>query len=169
MTGRSSRLAHSSHSDLLDRIAKSVAPSFSAYRPTSRLASLIKKKNRSKDAKAERLLRQHIRELGLRYCSHDRFLPGRPDLVFRIAKVVVFCDGDFWHGRHWKQRKANLLRGANATYWVAKIQANITRDRRQTELLRRTGWRVLRFWETDILRNPDGMARKVKRAVCRTA
>ncbi|MBU1692507.1 MAG: very short patch repair endonuclease [Verrucomicrobia bacterium] len=167
MTGRSSRLARSSGSARLGKTEKSVSPSFSPYRATSRQASLTKQKNRSKNTKAELLLRQHIRGFGLHYRICAQFLPGRPDLVFPSAKVVVFCDGDFWHGRHWRRLKANLLKGTNATYWVAKIQANIIRDRRQAGLLRRMGWRVLRFWETDVLRNPDEMARKVKRAVCR--
>ncbi|MDP9190204.1 MAG: very short patch repair endonuclease [Acidobacteriota bacterium] len=26
-----------------------------------------------------------------------RDLPGKPDIVFSRARVVVFCDGDFWH------------------------------------------------------------------------
>jgi len=78
-------------------------------------------------------------------------LPGKPDIILRKARIVVFVDGDFWHGRHWKQRRAKLARGSNAAYWIPKIEANIARDRRVTRALRKDGWIVLRFWETDLL------------------
>jgi DNA mismatch endonuclease (patch repair protein) len=77
-------------------------------------------------------------------------LPGRPDIVFLGARVVVFCDGDFWHGRDLSARLARLAAGHNAAYWIAKVQANVARDRRQTEALERAGWVVLRFWESTI-------------------
>ena len=71
------------------------------------------------------------------------------------ARVAVFCDGDFWHGRNWPRLRTQLARRANSTYWIAKIGANRTRDRRQTNLLRRLGWSVVRVWETDVLASPD--------------
>jgi DNA mismatch endonuclease, patch repair protein len=50
-------------------------------------------------------------------------------VVFVSARVVVFCDGDFWHGRNWEERVAKLVGGANASYWIAKISSNMERDR----------------------------------------
>lgn len=69
--------------------------------------------------------------------------------------MVVFCDGDFWHGRHWARRRSRLLRGANAAYWLEKIRYNMLRDRRQTRMLMASGWHVVRLWETDILSDID--------------
>ena len=77
----------------------------------------------------------------------------------------MFCDGDFWHGRKWNSQKMNLARGSNADYWVAKIEANIARDRRHRAELRTAGWRVIRLWESDILRNPERMAERVAGAL----
>lgn len=37
----------------------------------------------------------------------------------------------------------------------------MARDRRHTKLLRDSGWRVLRFWETDIKRQADVIVAKV--------
>jgi DNA mismatch endonuclease (patch repair protein) len=79
--------------------------------------------------------------------------------------VVVFCDGDFWHGRDWLRRRRKLVAGANAAYWVAKIAANIARDRRNTRLLRHQGWTVVRLWETDILARPAGAVEIVLEAL----
>jgi DNA mismatch endonuclease (patch repair protein) len=62
----------------------------------------------------------------------------------------VFVDGDFWHGRRWTLRRAKLAAGANGAYWVEKIEGNISRDRRQRSKLRRAGWTVKRYWESDV-------------------
>jgi DNA mismatch endonuclease (patch repair protein) len=110
-------------------------------------------------------LRSALWRLGLRYRLDASDLPGRPDIVFRREKVVVFCDGDFWHGRELEARLARLARGHNAPYWVAKIQTNTARDRRNDEALRADGWLVLRYWESDVLRESDAIATTVLRAV----
>ena len=140
-------------------------PRFSSFKPASEIASRIKQRNRSRDTKAEVLLRKELWRRGLRYRLHPSDLRGKPDLVFRLARVVVFCDGDFWHGRHWRSRREKLEQGANAAYWTAKIAANVARDRRNTRLLRQAGWTVVRLWETDILRDVTRAVRRVERAV----
>jgi DNA mismatch endonuclease (patch repair protein) len=96
--------------------------------------------------------------LGLRPKLNVKTLPGTPDLVFPSSKLVVFCDGDFWHGRNLAQRTKRLEAGHNAPYWVAKISANVTRDRRHNAALRQAGWRVLRFWESQIAGDTDAVA-----------
>jgi DNA mismatch endonuclease (patch repair protein) len=128
-------------------------PRFSSFEPTSETASRIKRRNRSGKTRAEVLLRKELWHRGLRYRLHSRDLPGKPDIVFRRMRVVVFCDGDFWHGRHWPKRRESLARGANADYWTAKIAANVARDRRNSRLLRAAGWTVVRLWETEVLRD----------------
>jgi len=77
----------------------------------------------------------------------------------------VFCDGDFWHGRNWQSRRKKLQQGANASYWVAKIASNIKRDRKNNRLLEKSGWHVIRVWETDILKDPIPVARLVQQVV----
>jgi DNA mismatch endonuclease (patch repair protein) len=106
-------------------------------------------------------LRRELFRLGLRFRKNVASLPGKPDIVFTRARVVVFCDGDFWHGREWKNLKAKLAKGHNSTYWAAKIDANRRRDRRHTITLRRDGWTVIRLWEKDVRKNPVAAAHKV--------
>jgi DNA mismatch endonuclease (patch repair protein) len=144
-------------------------PRFSNFKPASEATSRIKQRNRSRDTKAEMLLRKELWGRGLRYRLHAPGLPGKPDLVFSKARVVVFCDGDFWHGRRWHQRREKLGRGANALYWTAKIAANVARDRRNTRKLRLAGWTVIRIWETDILRDVRRAAQLVERAIVLTS
>jgi DNA mismatch endonuclease (patch repair protein) len=111
------------------------------------------------------LLRRQLWRSGFRYRLHAVDLPGKPDIVFRRARVVVFCDGDFWHGRDWRRRREKLSRGTNAPYWIAKIAANLARDRRNTRALRRSGWIVVRLWETDVLRDASAAVKLVSSAL----
>lgn len=143
------------------------APSFKSFHPSSKISSIIKSKNKSKDTQAELVLRKYISKLGLKYRLHVSDLPGKPDLVFAFAKVVVFCDGDFWHGRNWEKLKQELKGRKNSEYWIAKIASNIHRDTLQEEELKNMGWQVVRLWETDILKNPATAARGIKRIVVR--
>ena len=129
-------------------------PSFRGLNPASEAASRSKRANRKTDSLHEILLRRELRKLGLRYRKHAGNLLGKPDIVFRTARVVVFCDGDFWHGRDWARLKRRLLRRHNASYWVAKIARNRKRDREVSRGLLKTGWHVVRIWESDILRDP---------------
>lgn len=139
------------------------APSFSGYRPSSEASSRAKQANPARDTLPELYLRRALWRLGLRYRTHWPKLPGRPDIVFCKAKLAIFCDGDFWHGRNWAQLKSALERRANASYWVAKIAANRARDERTRRAIRRRGWQVMRLWETDIRRDPDLIARHLRK------
>jgi DNA mismatch endonuclease (patch repair protein) len=141
------------------------SPSFKGFKPASETSSRVKQANRAVDTKAERLLRRAVWTLGLRYRKNVRTLPGKPDLVFRGARVAVFCDGDFWHGRDWGHLRSRLERRANPQYWIPKIEANRRRDALHRRALRRAGWTVLSLWETDILRHPEAAAGKIATAL----
>ena len=94
----------------------------------------------------------------MRYRKNVRELPGCPDIVFVYSRVVVFCDGDFWHGRNWEERRRKLEGGANAGYWIRKIESNMERDRRVSQELLSLGWRVVRFWESEIVEKCEAIA-----------
>lgn len=90
-------------------------------------------------------------------------LPGRPDFVFKAAKVAVFIDGCFWHGcpRCSKRRIIHT----NKKYWSLKIFGNKERDRRNSRLLRKLGWKVRRILEHQLKRSPDRVIEKLKVAI----
>lgn len=133
-------------------------PQFGNREPSSEAASRAMRGNRASDTKPEMLLRRELWRRGHRYRLHRSDLPGRPDLAFVGQRVAVFCDGDFWHGRDWEERKAKLRNGANSDYWIPKIRANRERDRTQTQELEEMGWAVIRMWESDITGDPEGAA-----------
>ncbi|GEM_PF-711933 len=120
--------------------------SFKGLQPASAASALVKRRNRRSDTTHELLLRRELWRMGVRYRKNVESLPGKPDLVFAGACIVVCCDGDFWHGRHWEWRKPKLERGTNASYWSAKIAGNIERDRRNEVLLAEVGWYVINLW-----------------------
>jgi len=141
------------------------APSFAGLRPASPLSSRIKKANTSRNTSQEVALRCELSRLGLRFKKNAASLPGCPDIVFPRARLAVFCDGDFWHGRKWKSLKRKLTRGTNAAYWCAKISSNMRRDKKTTRLLGKSGWQVVRVWESDIRKNPRAVAIELEKMV----
>lgn len=141
------------------------SPSFTGLSPASEASSRSKRGNRRRDTKQEILLRKELWKLGLRFHKNVETMAGKPDIVFNSARVVVFCDGDFWHGRRWSDRRPRLDEGANSRYWVAKIASNMERDRRITNVLEQAGWLVIRLWETDIKRAPTASAEYVAKMV----
>lgn len=141
---------------------KRCTPSFRGLSSASANASRVARGSSKKaDTKCELFLRRALWSRGLRYRLDPAGLPGKPDFVFKRRRVAVFCDGDFWHGRDLDDRLARLAQGHNAPYWVAKIRSNTERDRVNTARLESAGWRVMRLWETDILRDPAGAAARV--------
>lgn len=137
------------------------APSFAGLRPASEASSNAKKRNRSSGTRHEVSLGAAIWKLGFRYRKNVRSIKGTPDFVFKSTRIVVFCDGDFWHGRRWVGLRSKLTNGSNGQYWIEKIARNIQRDRDVTRALRRDGWLVLRFWESEIKHDPDGIASRI--------
>lgn len=101
----------------------------------------------------------------MRFRVHSSELIGRPDLVFARSRVVLFVDGDFWHGRavrlHGSRAYRWLFRSSNRAFWVKKIRENIRRDDLVTRMLREEGWRVIRLWESSVLRDPALAAARV--------
>lgn len=137
------------------------APRFEGLKPRSQAASRVGAANRRQNTKPEILLRRALWAAGVRYRLHVSDLPGRPDIVVRRAKLAIFCDGDFWHGRNWRSRKRKLQAGWNSAYWVAKIGRNRTRDRANDRALRMSGWTVMRVWETDVTRDTASAAQTI--------
>lgn len=127
------------------------APSFKGLKPASPSASRAARgASRKTDTRCELKLRRALWKAGARYRKNVSSLPGTPDIVFQGPRLVVFCDGDYWHGKDWEERRKKLARGTNSQYWLAKIQRNIERDEANNQRLKAAGWTVLRYWESDI-------------------
>jgi DNA mismatch endonuclease, patch repair protein len=139
-----------------------LTPSYRGLRPASKSASAAARGASVKtNTRCELLLRRELWRRGVRYRLHYSGLCGRPDIVFPRQRLVVFCDGDFWHGRDLDVRLARLAHGHNAAYWIAKVTRNVERDEEQTRILESSGWAVIRLWESDIVRRLSEAADRV--------
>lgn len=87
-------------------------------------------------------------------------LPGRPDIIFPGAKIVVFVDGDFWHGWRFTKWSSRL-----SPFWKAKIERNIKRDKKNFSKLRKDGWYVLRIWEHEVKKDVEACVDRITRAL----
>lgn len=109
--------------------------------------------NKSKGTKLEILFGKLLWNAGVRYRKNDTTVFGKPDFVIRKMKIAIFCDGEFWHGRNWEERKNDHK--SNSEFWHSKIERNIERDKKVNEYLKAQGWKIFRFWETEIIKESD--------------
>lgn len=100
---------------------------------------------RSKDTSPELRVRSMIHRAGYRYRLHAKAMPGKPDIVMRRHRTVVFVNGCFWH-RHEGCRYATTP-ASNTEYWRRKFERTVARDKESQEALGRDGWQVLVIWE----------------------
>ncbi len=84
---------------------------------------------------------------------------GKPDFVFREARVAVLVDGCFWHGC---PKHCNTPMG-NRAFWKKKLAANKARDRRVNHVLRKDGWCVVRIWAHDLAKRPAWCLSRIQR------
>jgi DNA mismatch endonuclease (patch repair protein) len=118
---------------------------------------------KSKDTIPERLLGKAMWKLGLRYRKCYK-IKGTPDFVFVKHKIAVFCDGDFWHGNGWRIRGFKNRKEEQATYsrfWANKVRENIQRDKAVNKYLRKNGWVVIRFWESQIKKSSTACGARI--------
>lgn len=126
---------------------------------TSEQRSKIMSRIRSKDTKPEIKLRKLLWSIGIRYRLNVKKLPGSPDILINKHKLAIFVDGEFWHGYNWEQKKDSIK--SNRDYWIPKIEKNIARDTSNNSELEYRGYTVLRFWESDINKNPGSCLNQI--------
>lgn len=124
----------------------------------AKIMSLVRGRgNKSTELLAVRI----FRECGIDGWRRHVPLEGRPDFVFRVARVAVFIDGCFWH----MCPIHGSIPKANTEFWAVKLNANRARDRRVDRILRAKEWRVIRIWQHDLRQRPLASMRRVKRAL----
>jgi DNA mismatch endonuclease (patch repair protein) len=122
---------------------------------TPKKRSWIMSRIRSKDTKIEMKIAELLRGSKMRYRKHPKLF-GSPDFIVE-KKVLVFCDGDFWHGYRYAKKKKPPKK-----FWRDKIERNMERDRKVTRKLRADGWTVVRLWEHDIEKRPESCIRRIR-------
>jgi DNA mismatch endonuclease (patch repair protein) len=81
---------------------------------------------------------------------HEKLI-GNPDIFFPVCKVAIFLDGCFWHACP----QCGHIPKTNTEYWRAKLKRNVDRDIAKAGSLVELGFKVIRFWEHELLQHID--------------
>ena len=108
---------------------------------------------RGKDTVIELKVRRFLFSEGFRYRIHVRNLPGKPDIVLKKYRTVIFIHGCFWH-RHQGCKDATIPK-TRTEFWMDKFQKNVINDESHVESLAFMGWNVIVLWECEIERKFD--------------
>ena len=119
--------------------------------------SWVMSRIRGTNTSIDRKMKTILSDLNYRYNMYPKMF-GNPDFIIKRKKIAIFCDGDFWHGYKYEEKKKPAKK-----FWCDKIQNNMSRDKKVSRKLRSDGWSVLRFWEHDIEKNQELCIRKLKR------
>ncbi len=114
---------------------------------------------KSENTKPETVMFSKLESLGIKFERHYPIV-GKPDIAFPGKKIVVFIDGEFWHGKDFDKWKNNLT-----PFWLKKICENIKRDDRTMRKLRSEGWHIIHFWNKKIIRQPDKALNRLLRFI----
>lgn len=115
---------------------------------------------KGRDTKPEILVRSFVHRMGYRFRIHRRDLPGNPDIVFPRHGKVIFVHGCFWHGHEGCPRSKRPT--TNKSFWNAKLDGNIERDKRIRRALQRMGWKVFVVWQCE-MQEPEKLLLKLER------
>lgn len=113
------------------------------------------------NAATELRLIELMREQSISGWRRHQPLLGKPDFTFRRERVLVFVDGCFWHGCP----TCFSLPKSNQDYWRSKVARNIARDRKVRAKLRADGWRIVRVWQHQLVKQPNVVTGRLKRAL----
>ncbi|MCK9574099.1 MAG: very short patch repair endonuclease [Candidatus Omnitrophica bacterium] len=121
----------------------------------------LMRKIRSDRTTPEILLQKALRKEKIKFKENCVAITGKPDVVLINKKIAVFVDGEFWHGYRWKQKKKKIK--DNRDYWIPKIERTIVRDRKNNRQLKRAGWKVIRFWQHQIIEDLPKCIQRIKK------
>lgn len=116
---------------------------------------------RARDTKPEMRVRRALHAAGLRYRLHEKSLPGKPDLVFRSRRIVLFVHGCFWHQHPDPNCKLSRMPKSKLDFWRPKLEGNRLRDEKNRSALEAEGWTVVEVWECET--KPDHLQRLIAR------
>ncbi len=116
---------------------------------------------RSTGTLPERIIMRELKRRKIYFASYVAKIIGKPDIVFRRKKVVVFIDSDFWHGHP----SRCVMPKSNREYWEKKISRNRERDKEVNSFLKKDGWKIIRIWEYDVKHKLDKIIQRITKAI----
>lgn len=113
---------------------------------------------RSENTQPEIIARRYLHRLGFRFRLHASDLTGKPDIVLRRFRTVIFVHGCFWHS-HTCSRA--VVPKSRPHYWMPKLARTRARDLEAKTALRNQGWKVITLWECQT-KKPAVLARRCR-------
>ena len=112
---------------------------------------------RSRDSKIETEFRETFWKKGFRYSKNSTKYFGKPDLVLKKHKAVIFIDSCFWHGC----KEHCRIPSTRKDYWIPKIERNKKRDKQVNRHYKKIDWKIIRIWEHEINKGLEKSVNKV--------
>jgi len=131
------------------------------YETPDKETSYRMRRIKSKGTKLEKRMEELLIDLGISYEKQIEIV-GHPDFKIKDTNLLIFCDSSFWHGRREKEVTGKAF-SKNKEFWTKKLMYNKERDKRINRKLRREGWSVHRFWDTDIIKKPEKVKKRLSR------
>jgi very-short-patch-repair endonuclease len=110
------------------------------------------------NTKIEKIMKEVLRELNVRdrFTFQYKLKDFKTNRMFNFdfgdkdRKILIECDGDYWHSN---PSKFNVLNETQIS--------NKEKDLIKNEVAARNGYKLLRFWEEDILNNLDNIKQQI--------
>jgi len=106
--------------------------------------------SKSKNTKPELAIRKILYSKGYRYKIHHKKLPGKPDIVLTKLKTIINVHGCYWH---YHGCEKSCIPKTRSEYWLARLEANKSRDFFNKQKLIKLGWKVIDLWECTLNKN----------------
>lgn len=103
---------------------------------------------KNKNTKPEIIVRKFLYQNGFRYRLHSKDLPGKPDIVLKKYKTVIFVHGCFWHGH--EGCKYFVIPKTRTQWWLDKINRNKEKDDESCSQLMEDNWKIILIWECEL-------------------
>lgn len=101
---------------------------------------------KGKDTRIEIDFRKELWHEGFGYSKNSTKYFGKPDVILKKYKTVIFIDSCFWHGCE----KHGSLPSTRKNFWKRKIVRNRQRDKEVSAYYKKSGWKIIRIWEHDV-------------------
>ena len=99
---------------------------------------------RSKDTKAELIVRRFLHGNGYRYKLHDNKILGKPDIVIPKYETIIDVRGCFWHG-HTNCKYGDAV-AYHSSLYESRIKPAMERDKRNEKAWLERGYQVIIVW-----------------------
>lgn len=123
---------------------------------------------KGKNTKPELIVRRFLHSAGLRYRLHSKHLPGKPDIILKKYRTVIFVNGCFWHGH--RGCRYFVIPKTRTGFWVEKIGRTAKKDKENMKALQQEGWHVIVIWECQLKKEDiDDTLKKLEQEIRKLA